>query len=87
MHGYARFRLVGEDASDVPGERRFDEAPQPLPFPTCVRRLPRGGGAGDPLAALDQVTLSFEKFLRVLEGERRRAEIEGNGRDDGPRAA
>ena len=87
MHGYARFRLVGGDAGDARCERTPDVVPGPLPFPTCVRDFPRRGGAGarghDALAALDQANLSFEKFLRVLEEERRRSDLDG----DGPRAA
>jgi len=88
MHGYARFRLVGGDAGDARCERAPDAIPGPLPFPTCVRDFPRRRGAAgarvhDALAALDEATLSFEKFLRVLEEERRRNELDG----DGPRAA
>ena len=66
-----------------------DDFPQPLPFPSCVRDLPRrasgrGSAAGrsaagqDALDALDRMSLAFARLRDAAT----------DGRDgDGPRAA
>lgn len=60
----------------------MDDAPGPLPFPTCIRELPIGGHGGcaaaQAILALDRVELSLEKL---------RAKLDANGPEDGPRAA
>ena len=53
VHGFARLRLVGTTPIDGIEECPKDDFPKPLPFPTCVRNLPRGGH-GHP--ALDAAT-------------------------------
>ena len=87
MHGIARLRLVG--TSPVGGETvdgieecHQDDLPQPLPFPTCVRSLPRRSRGNAAEAALDRVTLSFERLRDALgEGQLNR-HVSGRGRQD-----
>ena len=83
MHGFARLRLVRANPIDGMEECHIDDCPQPLPFPTCVRTLPRkgGGNAGAHGAeqALDMVTLSLARLRAELERD--------DGPDDSPRAA
>ena len=84
MHGFARLRLVGSSPIGDVEECSFDDAPKPLPFPTCFRDLPVGGrrrSSDDALAALDRVTLSFERLRRDLGND------DTNPGQDGPRAA
>jgi hypothetical protein len=83
MHGFARLRLVGSSPIVGVEECSFDDAPKPLPFPTCFRELPVGGRrrvTDDALAALDRVTLSFERLSRELRDDTQPGH-------DGPRAA
>lgn len=87
MHGFARLRLVGTspiDGATVDGmeECRKDDFPQPLPFPTCVRTLPRHSTGNAALAALDRMTLSFDRLRAELESEQDRQD--GIGPGDGP---
>jgi hypothetical protein len=87
MHGIARLRLVGSSSIDGVEECSFDDAPKPLPFPTCFRELPVGGrrrSTDDALAALDRMTLSFERLRRELDDH---ANPGHGGRPEGPRAA
>lgn len=92
VHGFARLRLVGTspiDGTTVDGmeECRKDDFPQPLPFPTCVRTLPRSSAGNAAFAALDRMTLSFERLRAELESEKDRQDGSGPGNDHGPRAA
>ncbi|MFM7260892.1 MAG: hypothetical protein ACKO3W_09855 [bacterium] len=83
MHGFARLRLVGSSPIGDVEECSFDDAPKPLPFPNCFRELPVGGRrrvTDDALAALDCVTLSFERLRRELDDNT-------HSGHDGPRAA
>jgi len=82
MHGTARLRLVGTPPLDGMEECPNDDFPKPLPFPSCVRDLPRRASghskAGqDALAALERMNFSFNAL---------RAALEDDGAD-GPRAA
>ena len=80
VHGFARLRLVRANPIDGMEECHIDDCPQPLPFPTCVRALPRKGGGGyGAEQALDQVTLSLARLRAELERD--------DGPDDSPRAA
>jgi len=87
MHGIARLRLVGTspvggETADGIEECQQDDFPQPLPFPTCVRSLPRRSCGNAAEAALDRVTLSFERLRDALgEGQQDR-HVSGRGRQD-----
>lgn len=89
MHGIARLRLVGTLPIEGIEECSVDDAPKSLPFPTCFRELPVGGrrrSSDDVLAALERVTISFERMRRELD------DVSGDpsgqdGRPQGPRAA
>jgi len=95
MHGHARLRLVGTPPLDGMEECPTDDFPQPLPFPSCVRDLPRrasgrgaaagrGSAAGRSAAgqdALDALDRMSLAFARLRDAAT-------DGRDgDGPRAA
>jgi len=60
-------------------ECQIDDCPQPLPFPSCVRSLPRHAGGHAAEDALAQVTLSLARLRAELERD--------DGSDDSPRAA
>lgn len=85
MHGIARLRLVGTPPIEGIEECSFDDAPKSLPFPTCFRELPVGGrrrSGEDVLAALERVTISFDRMRRELD------DLSGDpSGHDGPRAA
>jgi hypothetical protein len=85
MHGIARLRLVGTLPIEGIEECSVDDAPKSLPFPTCFRELPVGGrrrSSDDVLAALERVTISFERMRRELDDPSGQ-----DGRPQGPRAA
>lgn len=85
MHGIARLRLVGTPPIEGIEECSFDDAPKSLPFPTCFRELPVGGrrrSSDDVLAALERVTISFERMRKELDDPSGH-----DGRPEGPRAA
>lgn len=85
MHGIARLRLVGTPPIESIEECSVDDAPKSLPFPTCFRELPVGGrrrSSDDVLAALERVTISFERMRRELDDPS--GDPSGH---DGPRAA
>lgn len=79
VHGIARLRLVRANPFDGMEECPNDDCPQPLPFPSCVRSLPRKGSGCDAEEALKQVTLSLSRLRAELERD--------DGPDDSPRAA
>jgi hypothetical protein len=92
MHGIARLRLVGTspvggETADGIEECHQDDFPQPLPFPTCVRTLPRHSAGNAALAALDRMTLSFERLRAEFESGEDRHDGPGPRNDQGPRAA
>jgi len=64
-------------------ECQQNDYPKPLPFPSCVRDLPRRAAGHAALEALDRVTYSLDQLRRDLG--------QGDGphddRHDGPRAA
>lgn len=82
MHGIARLRLVGTQPLDGMEECQQDDFPKPLPFPSCVRSLPRRSSGHGALEALDRVSYSLDRLRRELETNDRH-----DGPDDSPRAA
>ena len=83
VHGFARLRLVGTKTIDGIEECPKDDFPKPLPFPTCVRDLPRGGRAHEALDAMDHVEFSLAKLRAALDAVQQASGNDGNG----PRAA
>ena len=83
VHGFARLRLVGTTPIDGIEECPKDDFPKPLPFPTCVRNLPRGGHGHPALDAMDHVEFSLAKLRAALDAVGKAAGDDGNG----PRAA
>jgi hypothetical protein len=79
MQGFAGLRLVGTSPIGGIEECSFDDAPRPLPFPTCVRDLPRGSRSHDALDALERASFCLEKVRLAL--------ATTNADHDGPRAA
>jgi len=84
VHGIARLRLVRANPFDGMEECPNDDCPQPLPFPSCVRTLPRKGSGYHAEQALEQVSLSLARLRLDLE---RNAGTDDGPTDHGPRAA
>jgi len=82
VHGIARLRLVGTQPLDGIEECQQDDFPKPLPFPSCVRNLPRRASGHGAMEALDRVSYSLDRLRRELENDDRHG-----GPDDTPRAA
>jgi hypothetical protein len=74
--------LVGTPPLDGMEECQQNDFPKPLPFPSCVRNLPRRAAGHAALEGIDRVSYSLDRLRKALESNDRH-----DGPGDPPRAA